>query len=99
MEALSLANAIRVARAALKREISAGITDVCEVLADPPLHTLSMKVFDLLMARNKFGYVKVSRLLNTCRISQAKTIGGLTLRQRIELMQLIMDRHPSQAAA
>jgi hypothetical protein len=46
------------------------------------------KVFDMLMAVPKFGRVKAARFLNTCRISQSKTVGGLSDRQRTELIGL-----------
>jgi len=46
------------------------------------------KVFDILMAVPKFGRVKAARLLNQCRISQSKTVGGLSDRQRGELIAL-----------
>ena len=36
----------------------------------------------MLMAVPKYGKVKATRFLNTCRISQGKTIGGLSDRQR-----------------
>jgi hypothetical protein len=45
-------------------------------------------VFDMLMAVPKFGRVKAARLLNQCRISQSKTVGGLSERQRTELIGL-----------
>jgi hypothetical protein len=32
--------------------------------------------------------VKAARFLNTCRISQSKTVGGLSDRQRAELIDL-----------
>ena len=40
------------------------------------------------MAVPKFGRVKAARLLNQCRISQSKTVGGLSDRQRGELIGL-----------
>ena len=40
------------------------------------------------MAVPKFGRVKAARLLNQCRISQSKTVGGLSDRQRGELIAL-----------
>ena len=42
----------------------------------------------MLMAVPKFGRVKAPRLLNQCRISQSKTVGGLSDRQRQELIGL-----------
>ena len=42
----------------------------------------------MLMAVPKFGRVKAARFLNQCRISQSKTVGGLSERQRAELVGL-----------
>ena len=42
----------------------------------------------MLMSVPKFGRVKATRLLNLCRISQSKTVGGLSERQRAELIGL-----------
>jgi hypothetical protein len=42
----------------------------------------------MLMAVPKFGRVKAARFLNQCRISQSKTVGGLSDRQRAELIGL-----------
>ena len=44
------------------------------------------KVIDMLMAVPKYGRVKTNRILNQCRISPSKTIGGLSERQRAELV-------------
>ena len=41
-----------------------------------------------IMAVPKLGRVKAARLLNSCRISQSKTVGGLSERQRAELVSL-----------
>ena len=59
-----------------------------EILRDPPEYVSTAKVFDMLMAVPKFGRVKAGRFLNTCRISQSKTVGGLSERQRAELIGL-----------
>ena len=55
---------------------------------DPPEYVSTAKVFDMLMAVPKFGRVKAARFLNQCRISQSKTVGGLSERQRSELIAL-----------
>ena len=47
---------------------------------------MTAKVFDMLLAVPKYGRVKANRVLNQCRISPAKTIGGLSERQRGELV-------------
>jgi hypothetical protein len=88
MEALRRANDIRVRRARLKRELKEGRASIEGVLLDPPQYVETAKVLDMLMAVPKFGRVKAARLLNQCRISQSKTVGGLSERQRAELVAL-----------
>jgi hypothetical protein len=88
MEALQRANEIRVKRAQLKRELKEGKARIEEILRHPPSYVETAKVFDILTAVPKFGKVKAARLLNQCRISQSKTVGGLSERQRSELIAL-----------
>jgi hypothetical protein len=86
MEALKRANDIRSRRAQLKRDLKAGKVRIQTLLMDPPQYVLTAKVFDMLLAVPKYGRVKTNRILNTCRISPSKTIGGLSERQRGELI-------------
>jgi hypothetical protein len=88
MEALKRANDIRVKRAQLKKDLKAGRVQIEAILGAPPEYVETAKVFDMLMAVPKFGRVKAARFLNTCRISQSKTVGGLSERQRTELIGL-----------
>jgi hypothetical protein len=88
MEALKRANDIRVKRAQLKKDLKAGRVDIEAILGVPPEYVETAKVFDMLMAVPKFGRVKAARFLNQCRISQSKTVGGLSERQRTELIGL-----------
>ncbi|HEY4977511.1 MAG TPA: integration host factor, actinobacterial type [Gaiellaceae bacterium] len=88
MEALQRANEIRVRRAKLKRDLKDGQAKIDEILGQPPEYVETAKVLDILMAVPKFGRVKAARLLNQCRISQSKTVGGLSDRQRSELIAL-----------
>ena len=88
MDALRRANEVRVKRAQLKRDLKSGRVSVEEILADPPDYVGTAKVFDMLLAVPKFGRVKATRFLNQCRISQAKTVAGLSERQREELVNL-----------
>ena len=53
-----------------------------EILADPPEYLLTAKVVDVLMAAPKCGRVKSARIMEQCRISPSKTVGGLSDRQR-----------------
>jgi hypothetical protein len=89
MDALRRANEIRSERAKLKRDLKAGRTQIHGLLLDPPDYLLTAKVFDLLLAVPKYGRVKVNRILNHCRISPSKTIGGLSDRQRNELVSFL----------
>ena len=89
MEALKRANQIRTRRANLKRELKAGRVQIHGLLLDPPEYLQTAKVFDLLLAVPKYGRVKVNRILTQCRISPSKTIGGLSERQRGELVSYL----------
>jgi hypothetical protein len=88
MQALKRANDIRVKRAKLKKDLKDGRIRVERILASPPEYVSTAKVFDILLAVPKFGRVKAARFLNQCRISQSKTVGGLSERQRTELVGL-----------
>ncbi len=92
MEALQRANDIRSRRAQLKRDLKAGRQPIHELLLDPPEYLLTAKVFDLLLAVPKYGRVKAGKILSQCRISPSKTLGGLSERQRSELVTLMRRR-------
>ncbi len=89
MDALQRANEIRSRRAELKRDLKAGRQSINQLLLDPPEYLATAKVFDMLLAVPKYGRVKVNKILNQCRISPSKTIGGLSERQRTELVSLL----------
>jgi hypothetical protein len=86
MDALENANRIRTLRAQLKMRLKAGKESAYDLLLEPPEYIETMKVFDLLLAVPKYGRVKVNKVLLACRISPSKTIGGLSQRQRTELV-------------
>jgi hypothetical protein len=89
MEALKRANEIRTARAQLKRDLKAGRRSIHDLLTTPPEYVETAKVFDMLLAVPKYGRVKVNKVLQVCRISPSKTIGGLSQRQRNELVSML----------
>ncbi|HEX8122004.1 MAG TPA: integration host factor, actinobacterial type [Solirubrobacteraceae bacterium] len=89
MDALQRANQIRTRRAQLKRDLKAGRISIQDLLKNPPDYLETAKVFDMLLAVPKYGRVKVNKILVTCRISPSKTIGGLSERQRNELVSLL----------
>lgn len=91
-EALIRANYIRTQRADLKRDIKAGRQQIHEILLDPPEWTETMKVYDLLHAVPKYGRVKVNKILQQTRISPSKTLGGMSSRQRMEIVSMLRRR-------
>ena len=92
MDALQKANVIRTRRAQLKRDLKAGRVSIHTLLLEPPEYLETAKVLDMLLAVPKYGRVKANRVLQTCRISPSKTIGGLSARQRAELVGLLRSR-------
>ena len=89
MDALARANQIRIQRAQLKRDLKAGRRSIHSLLLEPPEYVETAKVFDMLLAVPKYGRVKVNKVLLQCRISPSKTIGGLSQRQRTELVSML----------
>jgi hypothetical protein len=89
MDALARANEIRVKRAELKRDLKSGRRSIHSLLLKPPEYVETAKVFDMLLAVPKYGRVKVNKILAHCRIAPSKTIGGLSERQRSELVSLL----------
>lgn len=89
LDALRDANKIRSLRAQLKRNVKSRRQSVAAVIANPPEYVETMKVFDLLVAQPKIGRVKANRALQQVRISPSKSLGGLTVRQRDELADLL----------
>ena len=89
MDALQRANEIRTRRAQLKKDLKGGRVSIHMLLTEPPEYVETAKVFDMLLAVPKYGRVKVNRILTQCRISPSKTIGGLSERQRNELVSYL----------
>ena len=86
MDALLRANHVRTQRAALKADLKRGSVSIRSVLASPPDYLLTAKIVDVLMAAPKCGRVKSARIMEQCRVSRSKTVGGLSQRQRRELL-------------
>ncbi len=85
-EALARANAIRIARAALKREIASGDRTIVDVIAACPAEAHSMPVAELIGAQHRWGETRTLRLLRRAELSETKPLGHLTPRQRRALI-------------
>lgn len=89
-DALAKGNEHRTHRKELKEDVKAGRTALVDVLLEPiPAWMQTMKVRDLLRAVPKVGPVKADKVLRRARISASKTVGGLSERQRTELVSLV----------
>ena len=86
LRALAKANEVRLARAQLKRELAAGRIELAQVVADPPTCAQTAKVRALLLVVPRIGPARADRLLAHRRIAHTKTVGGLSDRQRAELV-------------
>src|SRR3954451_9701018 len=85
MRALSQANRVRLARAELKRAIADGSKTVAEVVTNCPWEAASMSIGDLLMSQYRWGKTRCRRFLAPIPMSENKTVGSLTERQRREI--------------
>jgi hypothetical protein len=82
MLALQRANEVRLARAELKRSVAHGRVRVADVVLAPPWEAESMTIADLLMSQRRWGITRCRKLLQTLPMSENKTIGSMTERQR-----------------
>jgi hypothetical protein len=82
LQALQRANRVRLARAELKRKIADGELSAAEVILTSPWEASSMAIGDVLMSQRRWGGTRCRKFLAMFRISETKTIGSLTERQR-----------------
>ena len=89
MRALERANQVRLARAELKRRVAIGQTDVAEVILDCPWEADSMAVADLLTSQRRWGQTRCRKFLAQVPMSEKKTVGSMTERQRHTLATML----------
>ena len=89
LQALSRANQVRLARAELKRRVACGEISVGEVILESPWEAGSMTVADLLMSQRRWGLTRCRKVLAQIPVSETKTVGSLTDRQRRALAILL----------
>ncbi len=82
MQALAHANRVRLARAALKRNIAKGDIDAAEVIRDCPWETESMTLAELLTSQRRWGRTRARKFLLALALSENKRLGTMTARQR-----------------
>lgn len=89
MRALERANKVRLARAELKRKVAVGELDVGEVILRCPWEAHSMAVADLLMSQRRWGQTRCRKFLAQIPMSEKKTVGSMTDRQRRTLASVL----------
>jgi hypothetical protein len=98
LRALERANAVRLARADLKRRIADGEASAAEVILEPPDEALSWAIGELLMSQRRWGATKCLKFLARYHISETKQVGALTERQR-RLIAGELEASPARALA
>ena len=98
LRALERANLVRLARAESKRRVGAGELAVADVILSCPWETETMTVFDLLMAQRRWGATRARKFLGSIPLSESKTIGTLTERQRLALATRLSAGARAEAA-
>lgn len=95
LRALQRANEVRLARAALKHRIADGTVSAADVILDCPAQIESMAVGELLMSQRHWGQTRCRRLLTAVPLSETKTVGSMTDRQRRALAAMLADPQPT----
>src|ERR1700722_18466677 len=100
MRALARANEVRLARAELKRRVMDGETTAADVILDSPWEVETMAVAELLMSQHRWGHTRARRFLATVPMTETKTIGSMTARQRHSLAEMLgIAGRPARAVA
>jgi hypothetical protein len=89
MRALERANQVRLARAELKRRVALNEIGVADVIMDCPWEAESMAIGDLLMSQRRWGQTRCRKFLGQVPMSEKKTIGSMTDRQRRTLAAML----------
>ena len=82
MRALAQANRVRLARAELKRQVAENEATVGEIVLECPWEAESMAIADLLLSQHRWGRTRCRRFLASIPMTETKTIGSMTDRQR-----------------
>jgi len=97
MQALQRANEVRLARAGLKRRVASGELSVAEVLLGSYWEAENMTISDLLMSQRRWGITRCRKLLMTLPMSENKTVGSMTQRQR-QALAVLLAPEPARSA-
>ncbi len=88
--ALAEGNRVRILRSQAKRDLT--LRGAYEFIGTPPEWMRRMPLEQLLIAVPKLGPVSVRKLLRRLQIADVKTVGGLSYRQRNDLLRELRAR-------
>jgi hypothetical protein len=100
LRALARANQVRAARARLKARLRSGEIAAADTILCGSRDTDTMTVSELLLSQPGWGPTRATRMLRSVLVSETKTLGSLTERQRVTLAAILTshrsnlrDRH------
>jgi len=76
----------------VKHLIAAGEMSVSEVIVSDASAIEKMAVIELLLSQRSWGYARCRGLLMAVPLSETKTVGSMTVRQRNVLATLLADQ-------
>lgn len=89
MTALARANKVRLARSELKHAVARGEESVASIVMRNSWEARNMGVGELLMSQHRWGSSRTRRFLTSIPMTETKTIGSMTPRQRREIAKLL----------
>jgi hypothetical protein len=98
LHALDRANHIRIARSALKRRLHAGQITPAEAILRGSRDTDTMTVDELLRSQRGWGPKRSLGILRSVLLSDTKTLGSLTERQRVTLAGILSSRERKKSS-
>jgi hypothetical protein len=94
--ALERANRVRLTRATLKRRLRAGEAAAADAILRGSRDTDTMTVAELLLSQRGWGPTRSAKTLRSVSLSEKKTLGSLTERQRAMLAAVLSSRENTQ---
>lgn len=99
LQALERANQIRVARSALKRRIAAGTVTASAAILSGRSELERMAVGELLLCQPRWGRARCQGFLMSVPMSETKTVGSMTDRQRAQVAAMLSAQDRTRCTA
>jgi len=94
--ALERANHVRLTRATLKRQLREGEVAAADAILCSSRDTDTMTLAELLLNQRGWGPTRSAKMLRSVSLSEKKTLGSLTKRQRVMLAAVLSSRANSE---